>query len=66
MANGTVHEKVARADRIREQTEKNRRTAELNSRATANAIAALRGEELPTYREEMDSGEVTLNTGGLN
>ena len=62
MANGTIDEKVARADRIREQTEKSNRTAELNRRATANAIAAFRGEELPPYREEMDSGEVTLNT----
>lgn len=66
MANGTVSEKVARADRIREQSEKSARAAELNRRATANAIAALRGEELPPYREEMDSGEVTVNTKGLH
>lgn len=63
MANGTTDEKVARADRIREQSEKAQRAAELNRRATANAIAAIRGRELPPYREEMDSGEVTVNTG---
>ena len=63
MANGTTNEKLARADRIREQSEKSARAADLNRRATANAIAALRGRELPPYREEMDSGEVTVNTG---
>lgn len=63
MANGTIDEKIARADRIREQSQKSARAADLNRRATANAIAALRGRELPPYREEMDSGEVTMNTG---
>lgn len=63
MANGTIDEKIARADRIREQSMKAERVADLNRRATANAIAALRGRELPPYREEMDSGEVTVNTG---
>lgn len=61
MANGTVDEKVARADRIREQSEKAQRAAELNRRATLNAIAELRGASLPHYRDEMDS-EVTVNT----
>lgn len=66
MANGTVDEKVARADRIREQSLKSQKTAELNRRATLNAIEGLREDtrSLPPYREEMDSvSEVTANWG---
>lgn len=68
MANGTIDEKIARADRIREQSLKSQRTAELNKRATMNTIASLRsgGRELPLYREEMDSvSEVTVDWGPM-
>lgn len=62
MASGTFDRDVARADRIREQSAKDQRVADMNRRARDNAVAALRGTALPEYREEMDS-EVTVNTG---
>ena len=68
MANGTYDEKIARADRIKEQSLKSQRTAELNKRATMNTIASLREDtrSLPVYREEMDSvSEVTVNWGPM-
>ena len=58
MANGTSDEKLARADRIKEQSDKAQKQAEQHRRGTANAIAALReatARELPPYRAEMDS-----------
>ncbi len=61
MANGTKHESIARADRIRERQEQ-------DQRATRNALEALRrtapGSE--PYREEFDSvSEVTAGPQGL-
>lgn len=66
MANGTSDEKLARADRIKEQSVKAQKRAEQHQKATANAIAAIRNRELPAYRDSMDSGEVTANTSGLH
>ena len=72
MANGTRDEKVARADRITEQSAKAQRTAEQNRKGTQNAIAKLRrsagvitpGSE--PYRAEMDSvSEVTIGKEGV-
>lgn len=66
MANGTHDEKLARADRIAEQSAKAARKAEQNRRGTLNAIANLRNS--PTgehYRVEMDSGEIDLEKLGV-
>ncbi len=66
MANGTHDEKLARADRIAEQSAKAARKAEQNRRGTQNAIANLRGSQLQPYREEMDSNsEVTIGKEGI-
>lgn len=66
MANGTHDEKLARADRIAEQSAKAARKAEQNRRGTQNAIANLRGSQLQPYREEMDSNsEVTVDLKNL-
>lgn len=69
MANGTVDEKVARADRIREQSAIEQRRAEQNRRGTQNALAALKQSNAPgsePYREEMDSvSEVTIGKEGV-
>lgn len=64
MANGTHDEKLARADRIREQSLKAQQRAEQHRKATMNAINRLR--ELEPYREDMDSvSEVTIGTDGV-
>jgi hypothetical protein len=70
MANGTSDERIARADRIAEQSAKAQRDTEQNRRGTQNAIAKLReaagqpGSE--PYRAEMDSvSEVTLGREGV-
>lgn len=68
MANGTTDEKIARADRIAEQSRLAQAKAEQDRQATANALANLRrlqpGQE--PYREEMDSvSEVTIGKEGL-
>ena len=71
MANGTPDEKVARADRIAEQSAKAQRAAEQSRKATQNSIANLRraGEITPgsePYRAEMDSvSEVTIGKEGV-
>lgn len=70
MANGTQDEKIARADRIAEQSRLAQIKAKQEEQATANALGNLRrlqpGSE--PYRAEMDSvteTELTLNKGGL-
>lgn len=73
MANGTTDEKLARADRIAEQSAKAQHSAEQNRKATQNAIRNLResnqlvvqpGSE--PYSEEMDSvSEVTIGKDGV-
>jgi cobalamin biosynthesis Mg chelatase CobN len=73
MANGTTDERLARADRIAEQSNKAQRAAEQSRKATQNAIRNLREtQQLVTqpgsepYREEMDSiSEVTVNREGV-
>ena len=63
MANGTVDEKVARADRIREQSAFEQKRAEQNRRGTQNALAALKESVKPgtePYRVEMDSVDSTV------
>jgi hypothetical protein len=62
MANGTKHESIARADRMRERQAQ-------DQKATRNAMEGLRraaGEarELPSYRES--DSEITANTQGLH
>lgn len=59
MANGTTDEKLARADRIKEQSARAQQQAEQHQKATRNAIASIReilpDRDLPPYRAEMDS-----------
>ena len=66
MANGTTDEKLARADRIAEQSAKAQHAAEQHSKATRNAVANLRAgaAQLPPYRDEMDS-EAELTAPGV-
>lgn len=71
MANGTSDEKVARADRIAEQSRLAQARAKQEEQATANALANLRrlqpGQE--PYREEMDSvteTEATIGKSGIS
>lgn len=71
MANGTSDEKVARADRIAEQSRLAQARAKQEEQATANALANLRrlqpGQE--PYREEMDSvteTELKLGKDGVS
>lgn len=66
MANGTKSEKIARADRIAEQSRIAQARAQQEQQATANALENLRrlqpGQE--HYREEMDSvSEVEATVG---
>ena len=69
MANGTSDEKVARADRIAEQSRLAQAKAKQEQQATANALANMRrlaepGDE--PYRAEMDSvSEVTIGREGV-
>jgi hypothetical protein len=58
VANGTSDEKVARADRIAEQSRLAQAKAKQEQQATANALANMRRLAEPgtePYREEMDS-----------
>jgi hypothetical protein len=62
MANGTIKESIARADRMRERQEQDRK-------ATRNALEGLRRvssgvRELQPYRES--DSEITANTQGLH
>lgn len=70
MANGTKSEKIARADRIAEQSRLAQAKADQDRQATANALENLRrlqpGQE--HYREEMDSvteTELTVGKDGV-
>lgn len=65
LANGTSDEKLARADRIAEQSAKAARKAEQNRRGTQNAIANLRCAQLAPSRSELDSGEIDLEKLGV-
>ncbi len=62
MANGTTHQAIARADRMRERQEQ-------DQKATRNALNNMRqtagqGRELPAYRES--DSEITANAQGLH
>jgi hypothetical protein len=63
MANGTTRREIARADRMRELDAQERQ-------ATKNALNNLRNaatsRDLPPYRDEQDSGEITANVHGLH
>ena len=69
MANGTADEKVARADRIAEQSRLAQAKAKQEQQATANALANMRRLAEPgaePYRAEMDSvSEVTIGKEGV-
>ena len=70
MANGTTDEKLARADRIKEQSARAQQAGEQHQKATRNAIASIRellpGRDLPPYRAEMESdSQVTAGPSGL-
>lgn len=63
MANGTSDEKVARADRIAEQSRLAQAKAKQEQQATANALANMRRLAEPgtePYRAEMDSVDSTV------
>lgn len=67
MANGTTEEKIARADRIAEQSRLAQAKAKQEQQATANALANMRRLAEPgaePYRAEMDS-EVTIGREGV-
>lgn len=67
MANGTTDEKLARADRIAEQSAKAQKAAEQHSKATRNAIANMRERPLKPYRDEQDSEtELSVNRQGIH
>lgn len=70
MANGTKHEKLARADRIAEQSRLAQAKAKQEQQATANALANMRRLAEPgaePYRAEMDSvSEVTVGKEGIS
>lgn len=71
MANGTLDEKVARADRISERSLQDQARAEQHRKATANALETLRRSAPITpgsepYRAEMESvSEVTIGKDGV-
>ena len=69
MANGTADEKIARADRIAEQSRLAQAKAKQERQATANALANMRRLAEPgaePYRAEMDSvSEVTVGREGI-
>lgn len=65
MANGTVDEQVARADRIEEKSRKAQEQAEQHRKGTANAIAAVRRSQLPSYTDENEISEVTVGKEGI-
>jgi hypothetical protein len=66
MANGTTDEKIARAERLREQSTKAQFVAEQNRRGTQNAIANLRRSRLPSYNDTDEVSEVTANVRGIH
>lgn len=65
MANGSHDEKIARADRIAEQSAKAQRAAEQHRKATQNAIANLRRTRLASYSDEDEHSEVTIGKEGI-
>jgi hypothetical protein len=69
MANGTTEEKIARADRIAEQSRLAQAKAKQEQQATANALANMRRLAEPgaePYRADMDSvSEVTIGREGV-
>jgi hypothetical protein len=66
VANGTTDERLARADRILEQSRKAQLSAEQSRKATRNAIANLRETASLPARGEMDSqNEFVLGKEGV-
>jgi hypothetical protein len=65
VANGSTDERIARADRIVEQSRKAQERAEQHRKGTVNAIAAVRRAQLPSYTDENEISEVTIGKEGV-
>lgn len=65
MANGTTDEKLARAERLREQRDLVRIAADQRQKGIRNAISAVRRAQLPSYTDENEVSEVTIGKEGV-
>jgi hypothetical protein len=62
---GSGSQRVASADRLREERDRLRVAAEQRRRGIANSIAAVRRAELPSYTDEEETSQASIGKEGI-